>query len=472
MFQGRMGELGGFNSIRALMTSPSLIFLAFLATIMLRSVYAFDFPVFYAEDGTWTTRILANGFWDAAFNARQEFPVFGMVLLQFIALQITDAVFGGDFSQAPVLIALISCIFIAGVAVLPFVCMRQTLGGWGAFVLGLFIVLMPVGEDAYEIFGRILNLVWYTTILAQICLFCLLYLNLSWPLQAVNLATVLILMLTFPVVIGQFILFAVFFVWREREAGKNFFKKLAIYGGLLVMVLAALWGKNIGGKGGGALEFNPSGFIEFAIARSILYPLIAPFYHSMNDFSVVIILAALIACLCSIAWFTRKSFRSIADQRVFFLLNFGLVLLALVVMRNGLTFFFRDYSTTFPDRYFVGANIGLMFVISAFLAGFSGHLAKLVVAACYLAILTGWFYTPYLFSSVNPPMMDRTLGTLKDTMCAKQAGQFDTLQPAYDGGVTIPIYPVADGLLWRMTIPQDVFEVSVALQCGMQNEAS
>jgi hypothetical protein len=290
-----------------------LFFLSCFLILLARNSFPFVFPTFYGEDGTWVGAILRDGAFHTAFNARPEFPVLGVVLSQALAVLLSKLLFGGDITSIPLLIAVVSGLILSLVATLPLLLLQDALGRSYAFLLGVMIVCLPVGADGDEIFGRLLNIGFYATCVAQMLFFCVLYRDPGPWQQGVIYVVVLILMLTFPVVIGQFFLFLAFHAainWKaERRPWRTWLASALILG----IVGASLAGKNLGGAGGANMPFKPEAFVEFAAARSILYPLLAPVYQFMNNSLVVALLIGFLILAGALIWMSRRTFAGLLD---------------------------------------------------------------------------------------------------------------------------------------------------------------
>ena len=443
----------------------ALFFMVCFLILVARNSFPFAFPALYAEDGTWIGGLLRDGFFQTAFNARVEFPVLGLVMAQGLALLLSEIFFGGDLTSIPLLISVVSCVLLSLVAMLPLLLLHDILGRSYAILLGVMIACLPVGSNGDEIFGRMLNLGFYSTCVAQILLYCLLYRDPPPLHQALMYAVILVLMLTFPVVIGQFLLFISFHALIQLKSGQRRWATWILCTVMLGVVAAALLGKNFTGPGGANLPFKASALVEFAGARSILYPLVAPFYSSLTDTFVIALVSGVVGLGGFLCWKSRPGFVGLLDYRTFFFVNFMLVLFAMVVMRSGLTQIFSDYTTTFPDRYFVGLNISFLIMLIALLAGMPSPLVRNSGLGLLSLLVVTWVATLPIFELATPTMGDRQLGTLRDVICKTSDGTALKLPSASENLVTMPIYPVWAGHPWRISIPKESFQRTVALQC-------
>jgi hypothetical protein len=185
----------------------------------------------------------------------------------------------------------------------------------------------------------------------------------------------------------------------------------------------------------------------------------------MNNSLVVALLIGFLILAGALIWISRRTFAGLLDYRIFFLLNFLLVLLAMLVMRNGLTQVFTRYESSFPDRYFVGLNIGFLMVLISLLASSPDRRVRKAGLAALSVLVVAWIAAVPVFESATPRMADRRLGTVRDTVCAISRGTAASLEPATEALVTMPTYPVLDGYLWRISVPRKSFQRTAGLQC-------
>lgn len=443
------------------------VFSALCLMALLRNTFALSFPSFYAEDGKWAGLILQNGFLDTAFNARDEFPVLGIVLLQSFGLAVVDIVFGGDISIAPAVFALISGAYLAFVGLLPLLCMRQQIGTWPAVLIGVALVCIPTGASGDEIFGRLHNLGFYSTVSAQIVMFSLLYNQPPRWVRIIQFTYILVLMLTFPVVIGQFAVFAGFFFFtRVRRGEADALRTVLLFAGMFALTFLALSGKNLTSAGGSAnLEPRASAMIEFGVARAILYPLVAGFYEMLNDTLTVMLLVAVLAVALWLVYMSRRRISGLFDFRFFLLANFGLVLAATLVMRSALTFFFNDYGGTYPDRYFYAVNAGFVILLISLIAATPAEIAKSAGLASSVAMIASWIAFTPVFELSQPRAAQRSIGTMEDVVCNWVSGRGVLLAPTTPGLVDLPIYPVTPDYIWRIQVPERYFNRTLVDQC-------
>ncbi|WP_152048566.1 hypothetical protein [Aureimonas psammosilenae] len=442
-----------------------LALLVFTSLSFLRNAYAFSYPILYGEDGYWIGRIMVEGFWHILVHARSDYMVAGLIGLEGLALFATRALFLSDISALPQMIAVIASLIFGFVATLPLLTLRDRLHSGFCWLIGLAIVLLPVGRDGYEIFGRILNLGFYMPVIAQFALFALLYRQPSrWAMLLLHIA-VLALMWSFPVVIGQYVVFIIFDSLSRRRNGEPFVLPVLAHLAMLALGILSLDPIALTASGGIPLPFKPASFLEFAVARSTIFPLLAPVYHHLTDATTLAVFAAL---LVSVGIYSRRfgpGTIKLLDYRIFLFLNFGVMWAATLVMRKGLTSILDNYVTSFPDRYFTGVNI--MFLTAWMVFGLSNPsmLYRRFAAIGFGALILCWLGTVPVFQRSITDMEQRDFGTFRDTICDTAAGRGTLLPAPAPRMVALPIYPNAPDNPWRISVPRPIFDQTVKAQC-------
>lgn len=141
------------------------------AVIVMRNMEPLVFPYLYAEDGTWLSEILHHRSWlDVGLSVR-DFPVLGIAGLHRLSVLVVDVMLGGNIGQLPVVLYWFSVLFFCMLALFVFYYLGRHASFLGRVALTFSVVLIPVGADRNEIFGRALNLVFLFPVL-QCALMC------------------------------------------------------------------------------------------------------------------------------------------------------------------------------------------------------------------------------------------------------------------------------------------------------------
>jgi len=449
----------------ARITQALLAFLLFSGLSFLRNAYAFSYPILFGEDGYWIGRIMVDGFWHTLIHARPDYGVAALVALNGISLLITRALFLSDISALPQVISIVASFVFGFVAVLPLLTLRGLLHPIACWLIGFAIVFIPVGNDSYEIFGRILNLGFYMPVIAQFVLIALLYRKIPIWFEVLLQLAMIGLMWSFPVVIGQYLIYIAFDALQRHAKGASYGRRTLTH--VLVLILGTTGFNPLAliGSGGVLLPFKFSSFIEFAIARSAIFPFVAPIYHELSDIVTITIFGLI---LVSVGFFLRRSGQigiSLLDYRVFLFLNFGVMWAATLVMRRGLTSFLDNYSTSFPDRYFTGVNIMFLVACMALALGHPLAAYRRFAGLGFGTLIIYWLVSVPIFQRTMTDMEQRDFGTFRDTICDRAAGRSVVLPSSSPDFVVLPSYPSAPGYSWKVSVERQIFDQTVRAQC-------
>lgn len=461
---GRVAGVGNKNIKKECWINVILgitLFVFSAAIIIFRNLDPLLYPTIYAEDGKWAGAVLIDGTAKTAFHIR-EFPVLGLVGMLRVGLIAVEIFARGDLSSLPVAYFFISTVFLATTATLAFYVFRGEMSLVGRIALWVAVVLMPVGDDANEIFGRILNLGFVFPVLQYLFLTKCIRAPAKLPWFAVALLFSLIAGWTFPVCIGVSgaAMLVFYFCGRSRELDGRPFKDVAA--ALLAVIILNISFLSIDSflsKGGANLPFSEKGLIEFLFGRALLYPMLAAWYASLtNEVVVTLALSALILIAVGAAVAIR--FSAQRAQVVLLLLVFVGYYLATVVMRVGFTSIYGEYKTTFPDRYYYGLNILIVFVVTL-VSECCWRLVKSRYQALrwflrgvpILVIVTMLAALPRQFEMAEPKMRWGGVGTFEYSLCALVWGKGPLPYNANATQIDLPVYPLWPGYAWRMTIP-------------------
>ncbi|MGG7444983.1 hypothetical protein ACQ3G7_02710 [Kosakonia oryzendophytica] len=372
---------------KALLLVGSLLVLFLLFS--LRNLDPILYPTVYAEDAVWTGKVIDHGFWNTAFHTR-VFPILGFAVFYKIALVLLDLFCNGNLFYLPLIYFILSNIFFSLCVLAGYFALRNLLSRSSLVCLLLAIVLMPVGLDGNEIYGRLLNLGFIFPVLQVLLLSALLLNKQSIPLAIVVMVTALLSCLTLPVGVGVQVIFGIVCVYNGFKNKSRYFYSLAAFSVAIVLAsMIAISGNAIHDSGGADFPVKASALIEFALARVLLYPVLFSIYHHLNDIVVI----AVVLCLLGVMFYAAKRFfnngKIIIDKRLLAILfvwaSFGIYYLSIVVMRRGLSSLFFDYTVTFPDRYFLGLNI--LFVVALLMLLDKTVFAKIVCVILVVPML-------------------------------------------------------------------------------------
>lgn len=377
-------------SARRIFALSLALFCAGIMLCWLRAPDALINPIVYTEDAIWIGEALRTGWLETFIDAKPGYLVWGNLILLWLSSAASQLVCSDPIICLPETVSFVSYGFFSGLATLLFFAAPPGTGvllraGWY-----LAVFLLPIGETSYEVFGRLSNIGYYLVALAVALTLLreragrqtrLLIDTSLLACIATNPVTVII------VIIGLCLRYPVPTA-RSFVARDGFLvlgaASLSVW---IVLLLSGAGGTRVG-------EFQPESFVEVVFARMVLYPFAFPFYGMLTDFTTLVLAAALFAFILALAVTVRgwEQVRTLALVSSAFLIFWGLTIL----MRPSLTQQMADYSTTFPDRYFVGVNLCLallvLFVLDAAwkrggYARFFGATASGLLAVFYLGNL-------------------------------------------------------------------------------------
>jgi hypothetical protein len=416
------------------------------ALLILRSPDPLLHPALYAEDGVWASYLLSTGT-DALFVARDDYFVAGNMLVIWLALQVTQLLAGADLTLLPAVLAVLADMVFASVAALAWLALAPVLSRPARLTGWLLLVLLPLGDTSNEILGRACNLGFAFAVL---CVLLLCWRESwserpGWRKLAIDLLVTLC-MATNPVCSLVVAVYLAMRAWRRRRLAPDD----AVLAGLLALISAATlllphpW--FLLESPHPAAPQQPSGLIEVLLGRSLLYPLLFPFYRHLTDLRAVLLSVAW-AGLLVMAWRTGRRPGMLPALALVALAAFGG---GIVTQRTELTRFVDHYRTTSPDRYYYGQNLLAVLLTVWALDGLRRAARLRLVATCGLAALVLLYAVrlPRLFELRDPLMPIRTGPDFAGQVSAAardRAALFDPRRRT----LRVPIYPDQ----WMMDVP-------------------
>ncbi|WOD40424.1 hypothetical protein [Nodosilinea sp. E11] len=427
-------------------------------------------PVIYAEDGAWTAIAMTNG-WDYVFlHARSDYFVWGNILFLWLASTSSSLFCGNELSCLPVTVTLWSYFFFSIVALLAWWATAGVLPlrfRWALFFLAIFL---PLGNTANEVIGRIVNIGYLFVFLALLLM--VLRIRKKGNRVAIDLS-LLVCAATNPVC---FLLVPILSLFSLRGfdarqlfvALRNWGKQYALLFlglGFLIILRIVTAADTASVEVAGSMRFTS--LIETALARPLLYPIIFPFYGSLNDVLTVV----LTGILGGLFFYLLRT----TDKRdpALLLVSMGTVtlsifLVATVYMRPILTEILGGYLTTFPDRYFMGINILVIFILIALISSRSKTPLSRKVKKVFFSLLIAIHVLslPWTIELGWPRMRIAVGPDFSGSLCLSTVALQD--QPVNEiNTVSVPIYPES----WTMVVPRDrVLDATQAWNCLKKSE--
>lgn len=436
-----------------------LLFVVGGGILFFRSAYNLITPSMYTEDGVWLSGIMNDGFLHTLFNARSDYFVFGNIILLQTALSANTLFCGENLNYLPVFVALVQYGFYSLTAILPVVCLRRDISKKLRFMLWGLILLVPLGNSGYEIWGKISN----TGYLFYFIACCLLYERIfNWDESGKGHIVLIDIVLficcgtnevCFILVGFGFLLDVVITYFQYPHINfKNaitlwmgeFRNRAWIVLGIACAILLSfdtfiLTGVSEQPSG------NPENVIEF-FARSLLFYFIYPIYFNLNDGIVLLIFACI---LCGIFLVFRLGGLSKLQKIKLAVLISIPILYSFIAcaFRFSLTARLDHYSTTWVDRYYYATNIvailPVVYVAGSFIKSKVWIKKMIALGLCLLLLAPPAVSLTYLFQYDDP-----------QTTLTHQVPFSDRINEAVKGdGLNYTISIDFDG--WSMSVPEE-----------------
>lgn len=415
-------------------------------------------PAMYTEDGAWLGMAYTSGWLNTLLNAKDGYFVWGNVLLLGLASVSSKVICGSELICLPQSVAFYSYLFFSVTSTIAFFVTKSTLPIYGRWIIFIWILLIPLGDSSNEIIGRLSNIGYFMV------LWCVLLVYYKSKTDYHGNHAYADIGLVFAAITNPFcivlvpILAAFSNVFQfKRLSGrciKDIYLKFRFV--LVSLLFIAIYShfhflESSASSVTGSMEFN--NLIEVGIARSILYPFIFTFYSELNDLTVLAIFIA--AALFGFISIKNTDFNG-EVVRLVMLATVALLLflVATLVFRQSLTQQLGDYSTTFPDRYFMGLNVLVILIFSALATG--GKVrhgwvlsAKAIVS---IGIIAQYLLNLGYFFEYETPRKKIVVGSsFLQTICEHR--------PASHSIVNLPIYFKG----WKMSITSVQHEEAMKL---------
>jgi hypothetical protein len=427
------------------------LFMIILTTLIFAWRYqpAFTLPNFYAEDGSiFVSTVLEYGPL-AALTAFNGYLVVGQYLVTMFAVGL-NAVFGGEFSNLPFLVAVASCCFLGLTATLPFLLLRRQMGWFIAALTAVLLALTPLPGSDYAVIGTIGNLKFAFMFWAVIFV---LYRNQhsddsrrTFFADAILLLCVLTNITTIAVLPGA--------LWPYRHellaalkskfnTAKSLLKNGQLVSIMFVIILSFMYGFVVYLKGipvipdylDSAYDFEATDNIAFRITA---YALLFPFASIMTDVLALATMAVLFLLLFVVNDRRRLSLSFILFAVIIMTFSF-------VVSRTGIADFMLIYIKS-PDQFFYAQSMLMIFGI---MWAMSPHVSTLRAKAVIggVALLFILVSTPYGSSFGANRQLYESRGDITTNLQAA----CDTEQKRET--VDVAVYPSDP---WMMTVDRSI----------------
>lgn len=426
--------------------------------LTLRNLEPLTNDIAFAEDGAWLGIAMTKGWWHTLVNARIDYFVWGNLLFVYLATLTSDIFCGDKLACYPLALTFWSYFFYASVSVLCYYITKGFLPTAIRWMIFLATMMIPLGDTSGEVFGKICNIGFYFVFIATLLMFAKQRSPKTTPLTDIVL---LICVSTNPVCLVLTTLFS-FFTLIDRDI-KKWIKKYGavtagciIIGGFIFFRMIAIPSKGTTGS------FRFESLIEVSLAKAFIYPFIFPFYTHMTD-TIVVALSLIILAIMAFLLIKEKS-KDVKTLVLMCAVAYFTYAFFTIYMRRNLSEVIGGYTSTFPDRYFMGLNLIVMFSFLV-LAGSSlrGSKAVRTVGAICLASFAALYLTNigWLFEGKEARTSLAGAETFQDQLCTASQLPADA-----DGNVSVQLYPLG----WYAAFPKSLVADSVEkIECTKED---
>lgn len=353
----KLGEITDRRTINFIV--PLILFLAGMAILFARNPDPIFNPVLWAEDGTWIGLALTEGWLHAFIHARPDYFVVINLFLLFLSTKISAIVTGNPLLFLPQAIALVSYGFYAAVAAFVFLTLRKITHSLFALLGFVLIILLPLGNSTNEIIGRISNIGFYMPLLAVMFLFWRDQLKGKYANIFIDFA-LLLCAATNPLVCALVLVYVLFDFSRDWDVWLSIKRTLTLIVPFIILVaflLPRMLANPNPGVQGGLVSVN---LVETALARPLLYPFAFHWFGSLSNARSIIFVLLLVFFV----WFAYRKSDNKEAKKLILSASLALIIynLATIISRPGLTGWLTDYHHVYPDRYFMGINVLVLFL--------------------------------------------------------------------------------------------------------------
>lgn len=361
------------------------LFIVGLIILYFRSA-KFENAFIYAEDGTYISRLLNNGFLSSTFSTRSgganDFWNVGSYVLLECSLILNRMFYGYDITQLAFIIGWVANIFWVTVALVAYAVFAKKSKGL-SLAMYFCILLIPMGNSGIEVFGRVLNEVFIFPVLASLILYQMW--EQKYTLSKNNMLkqlVVLICGMSFPIsfgALGIWMFFGGIIAIKNKKCKEFIFANwINIVSSLIfLMILPSMLGSQGSAQG---METNYDSIIEFVIARHFIYPLVYLWYKELNDIVVVLVFVVTMLFILAANIKDWRKNNCLTKYNIFTIISIACIL-ASSIMRLPMSSIFRQYEHTYPDRYYYGCNILFMmlFIHAIYVLFYQNRIAMKVV---------------------------------------------------------------------------------------------
>ncbi len=435
-----------------LLTGKRGILVGILVVLLSSTVFAcrylpaFTEPNFYAEDGTvFVQTVYKENPVKTLVTPFNGYLVVGQYALAELAVDATGFL-GLPFSSTPLMIAIVSCVFLGLTVSLPFIFLRRNIGTWSALALVVLGSLVPLPGSDYAVIGTLGNLK-FAFLYWAFVLVLFRYWNAHSPKRVILADTLLLLsVLTYAPAAALLPVAVIPYAKDSLNAIKKkqfrYFLRPEIVSLLVLAALSFLYLVVVYVHGipklPGYLDapYNVLASVKI-LFRSTLYAVLFFITPILRDSIALLLLAA-------VCYFGLR------DKRSRWIFLFALWAIAVgtvsfVMNRPGVSEYLLKYGKS-PDQFFYAQSFVFMFAIVWMIAPYAKKLKNFAmpVVITVLIVFAGLSLWVGGSGGKNDQIYNH-LGTIQQNTgkaCVSTSGSM----------VTIQIYPTE---IWKWQLPRD-----------------
>lgn len=450
-----------FTNTRTASVLGVIVMLVIAGLILtLRNLEPLTNDIAYAEDGAWLGLAMTKGWGYTLVNARADYFVWGNLLFVYLATLVSDIFCGDKLVCYPQALAFWSYFFYASVSVLCYYVTKGFLPTAIRWVVFLATLMVPLGDSSGEVFGKICNIGFYFVFITTLLMYAK---NRSTKATPITDIALLLCASTNPVCLVLTLAFSLLTL-IDRDIKKWIKKHGVVVAGCIVLG-AIIFFRMIASPARGVIgTFRLESLVEVSLARPFLYPFVFPFYSQLTDAVVVALSLGLLALLAFLL--IKEKSKEVKILIAMCAIAYFIYAFFTVYMRKNLSEVLGGYAGTFPDRYFMGLNLIVMFSFLV-LAGSSLRGSKFVrsVGAVCLVSFAVLYLTNigWMFEGKAARTSIAGAESFQDQLCTA------SLLPAdAEGNVPVALYPIGA----PAPFPKDMVTASVAkIECAKEDLA-
>lgn len=418
-----------------------LIFLIFVAIVILRNPVYLQFPNFYAEDGVVFFKDSYSKGFLSLFETFNGYPLVGIRIISLLGTSLSLFPFLHNLLLVAILFSLLSYIFWALLAFLTVRELRNFVDRFWAYLGGFLVLLIPLSGWNYAILGTIGNLKFGFLYLAFLLMVERLHRN-DWTKSNKSLLMICVLTNPMSAIFLPFFYFSKQKPLISKSATDYMFGIFTIIVGMVIYVNSRTY---ILPKEYVSGYWSFWDFTKVVTGRTFIFPLTSSLYS--ENFLIITVLTLLV---------TVVALNNLSSPNRIFIITSLLcavfVSSFILFSRQGLIVFYSPATNPGPAQFFYPQNMIVMFcfviIAESIARRFYRGLVPYKIAPVILFSLYIWGnYQGIGFGGVGPnAAWQKSFNSIDKNTAEACKGEIKNL-------VEIEILP---GMPWKLTLPKSV----------------